>query len=180
MRSDFSNLSRRSVLRGLGVSLALPALELFRPLHAAGPGVGTTATGAPLRMAYLYVPNGVNLAKWRPDGTSSNYKMGETFAPVRELRDHFQVYSGLEHMNATSGKDGAGHHARGSATFLTGQRARKTAGSDIKVGVSVDQVAAMAAKDLTRFPSLELTTSGIRKSGKCDSGYSCAYQFNIS
>lgn len=181
MRNDFSNLDRRSVLRGLGVSLALPALEIFRPLHAAGGGtVGTTASGAPLRMAYLYVPNGVNLGKWRPDGTSSNYKLGETFAPVEKWRDHFQIFSGLEHMNATSGPDGAGHHARGSATFLTGQRAKKTAGSDIKVGISVDQLAAMSAKDLTRFPSLELTTSGVRKSGKCDSGYSCAYQFNIS
>jgi hypothetical protein len=180
MRNDFRNLDRRSVLRGLGVSLALPALEVFRPLQAASPGIGTTATGAPLRMAYLYVPNGVNLGKWRPEGTSSQYKLGETFEPVADLRDHFQIFSGFEQKNATSGKDGAGHHARGSATFLTGQRAKKTAGSDIRVGVSVDQLAAMAAKDLTRFPSLELTTSGVRKSGKCDSGYSCAYQFNIS
>lgn len=180
MRSDFSNLNRRSVLRGLGVSLALPSLELFRPLQAANSRIATTASGAPLRMAYLYVPNGVNLANWRPEGNSANYKLGKTFAPVEGLREHFQIYSGLEHMNATSGKDGAGHHARGSATFLTGLRAKKTAGSDIRVGVSVDQLAAAAAKELTRFPSLELTTSGVRKSGKCDSGYSCAYQFNIS
>ena len=131
-------------------------------------------------MAYLYIPNGVNVAKWRPDGTNASYKMGETFGAVEKLREHFQVFSGFEHKNATSGKDGAGHHARGSATFLTGKRAKKTAGSDIQAGISVDQLAAMAAKELTRFPSLELTTSGVRKSGKCDSGYSCAYQFNIS
>lgn len=183
MRQDFSNLSRRGFLRGLGVSMALPAFESFRPLLAAGTGartIGTTASGAPLRMAYLYIPNGVNLEKWRPSGTSSNYKLGETFAPVEHLRDHFQVFSGLEHKNATGGKDGAGDHARGSATFLTGQRAKKTAGSDIHLGVSVDQVAAAAARDLTRFSSLELTTAGVRKSGHCDSGYSCAYQFNIS
>lgn len=183
MKQDFSKLSRRSLLKGLGVSLALPALESFRPLLAAGGGspmMGTTASGAPLRMAYLYIPNGVNGQLWQPKGTSSKYQLGQTFDPVQELREHFQVYSGFEHKNATAGRDGAGAHARGSATFLTGARARKTAGSDIQAGISVDQLAAMAAKDLTRFPSLELTTSSVRKSGKCDSGYSCAYQFNIA
>ena len=183
MKQDFSKLNRRSVLRGLGISMALPALESFRPLLAANTlnqAIGTTASGAPLRMAYLYIPNGVNVGKWRPDGTTTKYKMGETFAPVEKMRDHFQVFSGFEHKNATSGRDGAGHHARGSATFLTGRRAKKTAGSDIQAGVSVDQLAAMAADKLTRFQSLELTTSSVRKSGKCDSGYSCAYQFNIS
>lgn len=163
--------------------MALPALESFRPLLAAGstsPTLGTTASGAPLRMAYLYIPNGVNGRLWQPKGTSSKYEMGQTFAPVENMREHFQVYSGFEHKNATRGPDGAGAHARGSATFLTGARARKTAGSDIHVGVSVDQLAAMAAKDLTRFPSLEMTSSIVRKAGKCDSGYSCAYQFNIA
>ena len=183
MKQDFSNLNRRGFLRGLGVSVALPALESFRPLLAAeatARAMGTTASGAPLRMAYLYIPNGVNVENWRPSGTSSSYKLGETFAPIEHMREHFQVYSGLEHKNATTGRDGPGDHARGSATFLTGQRAKKTNGSDIHLGVSVDQVAAMAAKDLTRFSSLELTTSSVRKSGNCDSGYSCAYQFNIS
>lgn len=183
MQQDFSKLSRRSLLKGLGISLALPALESFRPLLAAGgasPMMGTTASGAPLRMAYLYIPNGVNGQLWQPKGTSSKYQLGKTFAPVEDIREHFQIFSGFEHKNATAGPDGAGAHARGSATFLTGARARKTAGSDIQAGISVDQLAAMAAKDLTRFPSLELTTSSVRKSGKCDSGYSCAYQFNIA
>ena len=78
MKQDFSKLSRRSVLRGIGISMALPALESFRPLLAAGGGnqaVGTTASGAPLRMAYLYIPNGVHVGRWRPDGTNSGYKM---------------------------------------------------------------------------------------------------------
>lgn len=183
MKQDFSKLSRRGFLRGVGISMALPALESFRPLLAAGTsvhGLGTTASGAPLRMAYLYVPNGVNLENWRPSGSGSSYRAGETFAPVEHLKDHYQVLSGLNHENATNGNDGPGDHARGSATFLTGQRAKKTAGSDIELGISVDQVAANAAHDLTRFPSLELTTAGVRKSGNCDSGYSCAYQYNIS
>jgi hypothetical protein len=183
MNGKISNLNRRGFLRGLGISMGLPALESFSPLLAAGVGsraIATTASGAPLRMAYLYLPNGVNVANWRPEGSTASYKLGETFAPLESLREDFQVFSGFEHKNATSGSDGAGHHARGNATFLTGARARKTAGSDIKLGISVDQVAAMAAQDATRLASLELTTSSVRKSGKCDSGYSCAYQFNLS
>jgi hypothetical protein len=178
----FTGTSRRGFLRGLGASIALPALDSFRPLLAATAqrAIGTTASGAPLRMAYLYIPNGVNLEHWRPMGSSSSYKLGETFKPMEALRDDFQIFTGFEQKNATGGGDGAGDHARGVATFLTSARARKTAGSDINLGVSVDQIAAQAAQSLTRLPSLELSADGVRKSGQCDSGYSCAYQFNLS
>src|SRR5262249_49759294 len=77
-------------------------------------------------------------------------------------------------------KDGPGDHARACATFLTGLRAKKTAGADIHAGVSADQVAAQQVGHQTRFPSLELACDSVRKSGNCDSGYSCAYQFNLS
>ncbi len=182
-QQDFSKLNRRSFLRGLGVSMGLPALEAFHPSIAKASGsrlVATTPSGAPLRMAYLYIPNGVNVANWKPTGTGSDFTFGPTFEPIQKMRNHLQVFSGFEHLNATSGRDGAGHHARGIATFLTGQRAKKTSGAGIRLGISVDQIAAEAARDLTRIPSLELTTSGVRKSGHCDSGYSCAYQFNLS
>ena len=175
--------SRRGFLRGLGAAVALPALESFRPLLAASAAtraVGTTASGAPLRMAYLYIPNGVNMELWRPKGTHTSYKPGETFQPLAPHRADYQVFTGFEQKNAKGGGDGAGDHARGVATFLTSSRARKTAGSDIKLGVSVDQIAAQAAQNLTRLPSLELSADGVRKSGQCDSGYSCAYQFNLS
>ncbi len=174
--------NRRGFLRGIGASLALPALDAFRPLLAAGfeRAMATTATGAPLRMAYLYIPNGVNLNLWRPEGTTASYKLGETFKSMEALRDDFQIYTGFEQKNASGGSDGAGDHARGVASFLTSARARKTAGSDIHLGISVDQVAAQAAQTLTRLSSLELSAEGVRKSGNCDSGYSCAYQFNLS
>ncbi|MEJ6828905.1 MAG: DUF1552 domain-containing protein, partial [Akkermansiaceae bacterium] len=165
----------------LGAAVSLPALESFRPLMAAGPSaIAQTASGAPLRMAYLTVPNGVNLEHWGPKGTGSGYKLGKSMAPLEGLKDQFQVFTGFSHENATAGRDGAGDHARANATFLTGARARKTSGSDIKVGVSVDQIAARAVESHTRLSSLELTCDGVRKSGKCDSGYSCAYQFNLS
>lgn len=175
--------NRRGFLRGLGASVALPALDCFRPLLAATAGaraIGTTASGAPLRMAYLYIPNGVNLEHWRPKGTDANYTMGPTFGPMEPHRADFQIFTGFEQKNASAGGDGAGDHARGVATFLTSCRARKTAGSDIKLGVSADQIAAQAAQALTRLPSLELSADGVRKAGHCDSGYSCAYQFNLS
>ncbi len=182
MNAPLPGMNRRGFLRGLGAAVALPALESFRPLLAAETSklMATTATGAPLRMAYLYIPNGVNLEHWRPNGTTKSYKLGKTFEPLEALRDHFQIFTGFEHKHASAGGDGPGDHARGNATFLTGARARKTAGSDIQLGVSIDQVAARAAGHLTRLPSLELSTDGVRKSGQCDSGYSCAYQFNLS
>jgi hypothetical protein len=96
------------------------------------------------------------------------------------MQDHFQVVSGLAHRNGTAGADGAGDHARATATILTGMRPRKTAGSDIRVGISVDQLAAQAIGRETRFPSLELSCDAARKSGACDSGYACAYSFNMS
>lgn len=174
--------NRRGFLRGLGAAVALPTMESFRSLSAATELTrrAVTASGAPLRMAYLYVPNGVNKAKWYPQGFGSDFQFNETTAPLEDFRNDLQVIKGLAQMNATPGEDGAGDHARSSATFLTGARPRKTAGADIKLGMSVDQMAARYLRSETRFPSLELSCDGVRKSGRCDSGYSCAYQFNIS
>ncbi len=182
---DKLQFSRRHFLRGLGVSLALPVLESILPASkalaaAAGPALGRTAAGDPLRMAFLYVPNGVNVEKWRPQGQGRDYQLSETMAPLQHLKEHFQVFSGLEQQNGWAGADGAGDHARANATILTGARPKKTAGSDIRLGISVDQLAAQHLADQTRFSSLELSCDGVRKSGACDSGYSCAYQFNVS
>lgn len=115
-----------------------------------------------------------------PQGTTSGYKMGGSFGEMEKHRKDFQVFTGFAQNNASAGGDGAGDHARANAVLLTSTRPKKTAGSDIKLGVSIDQIAAKAVADQTRFASLELSTSGVRKSGKCDSGYSCAYQFNLS
>ncbi|MEW6304170.1 MAG: DUF1552 domain-containing protein [Verrucomicrobiota bacterium] len=176
-------VNRRQFLRGLGVTVALPALEAFWPakaLAAQSVAPATTATGAPLRMAFLYVPNGVILDQWRPQGEGADFQLNKTMEPIAPHRDEFQIFTGFEHQNGFAGPDGAGDHARANATILTGMRPRKTAGADIKLGVSVDQLAAQKVGDQTRFASLELSCDGVRKSGVCDSGYSCAYQFNLS
>jgi len=139
--------------------------------------MATTGTGAPLRMAFMSIPNGVQQDHWFP---TTDFELNESMAPLKSLKEHFQVIGGLDHENATAGRDGAGDHARASATFLTGARARKTAGNDIHVGISIDQVAAQKVGNLTRFPSLELSSDLIRNSGGCDSGYACAYQYNLA
>jgi hypothetical protein len=166
------SLSRRSMLRGLGAAIALPPLE---SLSAA-----TAAASIPTRMAFLYVPNGVHLERWRPTGEGRDYGFGPTLDPLAPFREDIQLITGLAHRTGTGGADGAGDHARATATFLTGVRPRKTAGANVRAGVSVDQLAATAVGDATRFPSLELSCDASRKSGGCDSGYACAYQFNLS
>jgi hypothetical protein len=183
--SSESGLSRRRFLRGLGACLALPAFESLRPygLQAAVPaaeGLGVTPSGAPLRMAYVYFPNGAHQQYWWPQGEGADFVLGRTMQPLEGLKRKIQVISGLDHLNATAGDDGAGDHARANGTFLTGVRVRKTAGADIQAGVSIDQVVAERLGHLTRFPSLELSCDAVRKSGNCDSGYSCAYQFNLA
>jgi hypothetical protein len=173
-------LDRRHFLRGLGAGLALPAFESLLGSNATAAGKAVTKTGAPLRMAFLYIPNGVIMDSWRPEGEGKDFKLNRTMQPFADFKNDLQVFSGFEHENGWAGRDGGGDHARASATILTGARPRKTAGADIRLGISVDQAAAMQVGNATRFKSLELSTDAVRKSGNCDSGYSCAYQFNLS
>ncbi len=178
--------SRRRFLRSAGISLALPAFGSLMPkrLLAKGPrSDGTLAispTGAPLRMAFVYVPNGVHQGHWWPKAKGTEFDLSPTLEPLASVKDQIQVLGGLDHANANGGTEGSGDHARASGTFLTGVRVKKTAGADVHAGTSVDQVAVQRIGHLTRVPSLELTCDAVRKSGNCDSGYSCAYQFNLA
>jgi hypothetical protein len=178
--------SRRHFLRGLGACVALPAMPSLLPRvafaaeAAASAGAIATTAGAPRRMMFVTIPNGVNQEHWWPTGSGKDFQLAATMEPLAAIKHQIQVIGGLDHINATAGSDGAGDHARASASLLTGCRARKTSGADIRLGVSVDQFAATQIGHLTRFPSLELTCDAIRNSGNCDSGYSCAYQYNVS
>jgi hypothetical protein len=182
----FTSLNRRHFLRGLGACLALPAFESMRPFAAlaaeanAAGKFATTATGAPLRTAFVYFPNGAIQPNWWPKGEGKEFELGRTMEPLAKVKHQLQILGGMDHVHATPGPDGAGDHARASGTFLTGVRVKKTAGADIHAGISIDQVMANQVGHLTRFPSLELTCDAVRKSGNCDSGYSCAYQYNLA
>jgi len=182
----YASLSRRHFLRGLGACLALPSFESLRPFgllaaEASGSAkLAASPSGAPLRMAFVYFPNGAIQGGWWPTGEEKDFTLNRTMQPLENVKHQLQILGGLDHVNATPGPDGAGDHARASGTFLTGVRVKKTAGADIHAGISIDQVAANQIGHLTRFPSLELTCDAIRRSGNCDSGYSCAYQYNLS
>ena len=170
-------LSRRTILRGAGVAIALPLLEAMKagPLRAAG-----RSPHHPTRMAFVYVPNGVHMPNWTPTTTGPAFDLPSTLEPLRAVRDDLLVLSGLALDRARSHGDGGGDHARAMAAFLTGAHPRKTGGADLRAGISVDQLAAREVGQATRFASLEIGCEGGRDSGQCDHGYSCAYQVNLS
>lgn len=167
-------MKRRNFLKGVAATISLPQMTSLAALQKAGP------VSSPNRLAFLYVPNGVNLAKWRPTGAGTNYALSESLKSLTPYKKDIQIISGLDHDKARANGDGPGDHARASATFLTGCQARKTSGSDIKNGISADQIAAQNIGHQTKLSSLELSTIRARMSGNCDSGYSCIYQHNIS
>lgn len=174
-------LSRRTVLRGMGTALALPLLEAMAPCASLSrKALASQAPAGPVRMAFLYVPNGVHMDDWTPAGESSDYQTPWILQPLEPLRPYVNVLTGLTHRKAEANGDGGGDHARALTTFLTGCQAKKTHGADIRAGVSVDQVAAAQLARHTRFPSLELGCDAGAQSGNCDSGYSCAYSSNIA
>ena len=169
-------LHRRTFLKGVGATLGLPLLEAMLPKS----GFAAQSTGAPKRMAFVFVPNGVIVPEWTVKGEGADWQLSPTLEPLAKVKDQVCVLTGLMQDNARHKGDGAGDHARSSAAFLTGAHPVKTSGVDIKVGQSVDQVAADKVGKLTKLPSIELGTEGGRNAGQCDSGYSCAYSNNIS
>jgi hypothetical protein len=172
-------ISRRTVLRGLGATVALPWLEAMGPLTmwAAGTPEGKAA---PNRMAFLYVPNGKNMADWTPKKEGADFDLPAILEPLRSVKDNLLVLTGLTADKARPHGDGGGDHARALGAFLTGCQPRKTDGTDIRAGISVDQVAAARLGDATRLPSLEIGGEQGSMAGNCDSGYSCVYSSTMS
>jgi hypothetical protein len=181
--SSKSLLSRRTLLRGLGTAMALPMLDAMLPegglLQAARAGVGAPRT-APVRSAFMFIPNGVNYPEWTPTTEGANFTLSKLLSPLEKVKADLNVLTGLTLDNARAKGDGPGDHARSAAAFLTGAHPTKTAGKDIRLGVSIDQIMAGQAGKGTRFPSLELGLDKGQIAGECDSGYSCAYVSNIS
>lgn len=170
-------VNRRLFLRGTGAAIALPYLDAMAPAFAAPRKL---AVDAPTRLAFVYVPNGVIQEAWTPASDGEDFEFTRILKPLEPRREDLLVISGLTHNNGRALGDGAGDHARAAASFLTGIHPKKTSGADIQLGVSVDQVAANAIGNDTRFASLELGIEPGRLAGNCDSGYSCAYSNSIS
>jgi hypothetical protein len=166
------HIARRSFLRGAGAAIALPFLDAMVPAFARA-----ADTQTPVRMAFLYVPNGIVMKNWTPATEGSGFEFRRILKAVEPFRDDLLVLTGLAHRQ---GEGTAGDHARAAATFLTGVCPKKTTSADIEVGISVDQVAAQAIGARTRLRSLELGCEVSRTVGSCDSGYSCAYINSMS
>jgi hypothetical protein len=172
-------ISRRTVLRGLGATVALPWLEAMLPRALAQTGAAARA-GFPRRMAYVYVPNGIIMPDWTPRAEGTNFELPSILQPLAPHRQDLLVLSGLTCDKARANGDGPGDHARATGAFLTGAQPRKTAGANYRAGVSADQVAAARLGDRTRLPSLEISMDRFRGTGNCDSGYSCVYVHTMS
>jgi len=171
------HIARRSFLRGVGTAIALPFLDAMTPAFAAN-RIGSANT--PRRMAFVYVPNGIIMKDWTPAAEGSAFDFSRILKPLEPQRRDLMVLSGLTQNTGRALGDGPGDHARAAASFLTGIHPKKTAGADISLGVSVDQIAAQKVGSATRFASLELGCEDGRLVGNCDSGYSCAYSNSIS
>ncbi len=179
--NDSKRLSRRTLLRGTGFAMGamgLPLLDAMTPFARSAFAAAEPAK-TPQRMACIFFPNGAIMPDWKPTGSERDWKLSKTLAPLEPLKHKLNVITNLAHENGRANGDGAGDHARCGSTFLTAARPTKTS-SNIRLGISVDQVAATRLAGSTRLPSIELGLVGSRNAGSCDSGYSCAYSSNIS
>jgi hypothetical protein len=172
-------ISRRTVLRGLGVTLSLPWLEAMGPLTAWAEKA-SPKTVAPNRMAFLYVPNGIHMADWTPQKVGADFELKRILQPLAAVKDKVLVLTGLAADKARAHGDGGGDHARALSAFLTGAHPYKTDGNSIRNGISVDQAAAARVGEKTRLPSLEIGCEHGAMAGNCDSGYSCVYSSTMS
>lgn len=171
-------LSRRTLLRGAGASLALPWLEAMLPKGALAQNM------APKRFLAFYVPCGIRMNRWTPAATGATWALTPILAPLGQrgqdpsIQGDVNVITGLS--NRPARPDGPGDHASGTGAFITARHPFKTESTNIRNGISLDQVFANAWRAQTRFASLETGTDGGGSSGNCDSGYSCAYARNIA
>lgn len=167
-------LSRRTLIRGAGVSLALPWLDAMVP--ALRPA-RLSAAGAPKRLAIVYLPMGMNMAKYTPAGEGA-LTLSPTLAPFEAYRDRMLVVAGLDSKEADA-RDG-GVHPRCQTTWATGVKAKATEGMDLRAGTSWDQFVAKAIGQETQLGSLELGIEPPAMGGSCGVGYSCAYSSTIA
>jgi hypothetical protein len=169
-------ISRRTVLRGLGTTLALPLLDAMVPALTA---TAKTPAKAVRRLGIIYHPNGVIYQNWLPKGVGPEFEFSPILRPLEPFRDKLTVVTGLACQPAEALGDGGGDHSRASGSYLTGVHVKK---SDSVVGndISMDQVAAKALAHETQLSSLQLTADENSLVGGCDVGYSCAYSGTLS
>ncbi len=172
------SLPRRTFLRGVGATLALPLLDAMVPALTA---MSRTAAAPTRRLAFTYVPNGVILERWTPAADGAGFALPPILAPLDGHRDRIVVVSNLAMRTAEAAEgEGAGNHSRASAAWLSAVRPKKTEGADIRGGTTIDQMAANAIAQDTPLRSLEVAAMDFTAVGSCDVGYACTYSNTVS
>jgi len=170
------SIPRRTFLRGVGATLALPMLDAMTPAFSA-------ATTRPIRIAFMQTPNGIfNLnGEWTPKSVGANWELTRTLEPLAAFKDRMVVISGLDNQQAAglTGEVG-GDHPRACTAWLTGTHAKMTSGADLRAGISADQIAAKEFGKYTQLASLEVGLEASEVVGACESAYGCAYYNTIS
>ena len=170
-------LPRRTFLRGMGAALALPLLDAMTPALTA---LRRTAAAPPLRLGFVFVPNGLILRDFLPRTAGRGFDLPRILAPLAPYREQLTVVSGLANAAGDALDASSGPHSRGSGCWLSGMRARRTEGADIEAGKTIDQYAADALGRETPLASLQLALEPNFMTGNCEGGYSCAYINTLS
>ncbi len=166
-------LPRRTLLRGIGASMALPLLDAMVPSMTAT--AATVVNPSKLRrLGFIYMPMGCDISRWRLSGDNLD-QLSPTLSPLAPVKEHVSVVSGLELRNAYPGT-----HATSNAAFLSAATAKRTESTDYYLGTTADQIAAQSIGQETQLPSLELAMDLLSIVGQCDNGYACVYQNNLS
>ena len=168
-------LPRRTFLRGMGVTLALPLLDAMVPALSAA-----AKTPTPRRLGFVYVPNGCSMPHWHPKGEGPLTELSPSLAPLEPFRDRIIVPVGLSQKQAEAFGDGNGEHSRAGTVWLSGVHPKHTEGADVRNGVTADQIAAQELGKDTPLRSLEMAMEQTFLIGNCDNGYSCVYTNSIS
>src|SRR5882762_5721560 len=165
-------MPRRTFLRGMGFTLALPLLEAMVP--AATPLVKTAANPV-RRLGFVFMPMGCDITRWTPPGENRLGELSPILSSLAPVKEHVTAITNLELANAYPGS-----HATSNSAFLSAAKAKLTESSDYYLGTTVDQIAAQHIGQETQLPSLELAMDLMQLVGQCDNGYACAYQNNLS
>jgi hypothetical protein len=166
------HLSRRTLLKGMGGTLALPLLDAMVPARA--------AVKSPMRLGFFYFPNGIIMEQYTPAGEGSSFEFTRILKPLEPFRENLLVLSGFAQANGRAEGDGPGDHARAGGSFLTGVHPRKTEAANPRAGISADQIAARELGKQTQLASIELGLDPVDLAGACDPGYSCTYVNTLS
>lgn len=170
-------LPRRTFLRGMGATLALPLLDAMVPAFSA---TVKTAASPVRRLGFIFMANGANMNLWKPKGDGRSLELSPTLSPLAPFQNQVTVLTGLAHRQALALGDGNGEHARSSAVWLNGVHPKWTEGADVEAGITVDQLAAQELGKATPLPSLEISLEPNFLVGNCENGYSCVYLNTIS